>query len=441
MSPKIEHPAAKPDDAPFDDRDNPEWTEADFARALAPDQLPAEVREAMKPASPEDAPWSTALRRSQDCSEAAPGPGRCRGLQVLRPGLADPHERGAACGRTARRQQARLVGKLTMTDAYSTLMKRVMSVGVGGSDEINPCWRHLLSGLQQLLAASPDAPPDAVVQALGYRHRLLPAGIGRNEDLPKIARLLDKARNRDGDGLQPSQLELVAQLVFLGRQALLEEFVAWADGQGFQIDMNLGRFFWYRRLVLHTLGARSLPPAGAYLEIGAGSGTFAVMVREEWDHRQTIIVDLPEMLMNAADYIAAQCPRAPVRVGEPPREDAEPGFWLLEPADIRLVPDGLVGLAVNINSMMEMDEEVRDSYLREIYRTARRGGVLFNVNRRQERMSRRDGSSYDNNPLLYPYRTTDQVLRWEVDACQMACKSDRFFSPPAYTILRLAVLA
>jgi hypothetical protein len=327
------------------------------------------------------------------------------------------------------------------SSAYASLLERVRTVGVGGSDEINPCWRHLLSGLQQLLAESPDAPPDAVVQALGYGHRLLPAGIARNEDMPKIARLLDKARNRDGDGLQPSQLELVAQLVFLGRHAVLEEFVAWADRRGFQIDMNLGRFFWYRRLVLQTLATHNVPLAGAYLEIGAGSGTFALMVREEWDHRQTIIVDLPEMLMNAAHSIAAQYPEAPLRLGEPPREDAEPGFWLLEPSDIRLVPDGLVGLAVNINSMMEMDEEVRDSYLREIYRTARRRGVLFNVNRRQERMSRRDGSSYDNNPLLYPYRATDGVLRWEVDACQMACKSARFFSPPAYTILRLAVLA
>ena len=34
-----EHPPLPPDDAPFDDPDNPEWTEEDFARAEGPEAL------------------------------------------------------------------------------------------------------------------------------------------------------------------------------------------------------------------------------------------------------------------------------------------------------------------------------------------------------------------------------------------------------------------
>ncbi len=39
----LEHPPLPPDDAPFDDPDNPEWTEEDFARAKGPESLPPEV--------------------------------------------------------------------------------------------------------------------------------------------------------------------------------------------------------------------------------------------------------------------------------------------------------------------------------------------------------------------------------------------------------------
>ena len=39
----FDHPPLPPDDAPFDDPDNPEWTEADFARAVGPDALSPEI--------------------------------------------------------------------------------------------------------------------------------------------------------------------------------------------------------------------------------------------------------------------------------------------------------------------------------------------------------------------------------------------------------------
>ncbi len=43
------HPPSTPDDAPFDDRDNPEWTEAMFAKAQPPEAvLPPDVLAAFK---------------------------------------------------------------------------------------------------------------------------------------------------------------------------------------------------------------------------------------------------------------------------------------------------------------------------------------------------------------------------------------------------------
>ena len=40
----IRHPPVPADDAPFDDPDNPEWTEEMFARAMRPEELPGELR-------------------------------------------------------------------------------------------------------------------------------------------------------------------------------------------------------------------------------------------------------------------------------------------------------------------------------------------------------------------------------------------------------------
>lgn len=39
----FKHAPLPPDDAPFDDEDNPEWTEEMFARALPPEELPPEI--------------------------------------------------------------------------------------------------------------------------------------------------------------------------------------------------------------------------------------------------------------------------------------------------------------------------------------------------------------------------------------------------------------
>ena len=35
----FKHPPMPPDDAPFDDNDNPEWTEETFARAVPPEEM------------------------------------------------------------------------------------------------------------------------------------------------------------------------------------------------------------------------------------------------------------------------------------------------------------------------------------------------------------------------------------------------------------------
>ncbi len=92
------------------------------------------------------------------------------------------------------------------------------------------------------------------------------------------------------------------------------------------------------------------------------------------------------------------------------------------------MPANSVDLASNFNSFAEMDEDVRDNYIANIYRTARPGCVFYNVNRRQTNMTRRDGTPHETNPLLYPYRPTDKVIEWEPDRLQQDNRSVAFYS-------------
>ena len=96
--------------------------------------------------------------------------------------------------------------------------------------------------------------------------------------------------------------------------------------------------------------------------------------------------------------------------------------------EIRNVPDDSVDVALNFNSFMEMDRDVRDNYFEEIYRTTRRRGLFMNCNRMQRHMTMRDDRKYENNPLTYHYKATDEIVAWEPDRVQEDRKSRKLRS-------------
>ena len=317
-----------------------------------------------------------------------------------------------------------------------TLIDRIRSRGVGQNPLINPFWQNELGALAKAFSDENFA-YKGIRKRMGYNTRKLAPDTGGNRDQrpwPVIMRAVDTGDVSDLGKIR----DFVGQLSFLKRHDLLDEFVDWSDERGLACDLNLGRYWWYRRKLLAKLEQKEIAIEGAYLEVGAGSGRMPLMYEELGIAKHFIIVDLPEMLLNVSLLLAEERPDTPVRLGEVPDLSAPPGFWLLETSEISMVPAGTVGIAVNINSFMEMDGEVRDFYIDEFYRILRPGGIFFNVNRRQSEMSQRDGSTFDSNPLLYPYRGTDRVIDWEIDDCQMCCKSSTFFSPASWAVLRIA---
>ena len=200
--------------------------------------------------------------------------------------------------------------------------------------------------------------------------------------------------------------------------------------------MALARHFYYSR---RLKAVRAEP--GRILEIGAGSGQFATFATDAGLVSHYVIVDLPEMLLNSAATVARKLPQADIRAGEAPDFSA-PGlhFWLLRPSEIALIPDRSLDAGLNFNSFMEMDDQVRDAYIGHIYRTCSPGAAFYNVNRYQQSMARRDGSTFTGNPLLYPYRADDEVIEWGVDEMQHTLRARVFHTPKSFSISRIALI-
>ena len=325
-------------------------------------------------------------------------------------------------------------------DVLTSLMETVRLRGVGASEEINPFWRTQLETFRALLNGQDEIAVDELRAALGYNPKGLPEGVTTNRDLPEWPLLMAAIEKNSVEGLWKGWAEHAGSLHFLNVQRVLDDYLAWADAHGLHSGMNLARLYWYWTKVRRVLAARGRSHPQVLLEIGAGSGQLAVMLAEAGLVRHYVIVDLPEMLLNVMLLVREKLPQAQVRLNQAPDVSlAGPVFWLLETGNIRKTPDRCVDMALNIQSFMEMDPDVRDFYIEEIYRTAAPGALFYNVNRRQVAMTRRDGTPYESNPLLYPYRASDRVIEWQPDEFQQSYRARVFESPfRSFAISRIA---
>jgi hypothetical protein len=202
--------------------------------------------------------------------------------------------------------------------------------------------------------------------------------------------------------------------------------------------MSSARHWWYARQIVElaraTQGARPLD----VIEIGAGAGNLAIFLTRMGIVRSYTIVDLPQMLVHSAYTVQRHVPDADLSFNTAPQGQGSYTFV----ADFRaaeVLGGGAFDIALNMNSFMEMDRQARDDYIELIYRTARPGALFYNVNRRQPALPLHDGGTWDNNPLLYPYRSDDEILIWEDDPFQTATRSG-WGARPMLTVTRAAVI-
>ena len=328
-----------------------------------------------------------------------------------------------------------------MSHTVNALIERLRTEGIGKSAEINPFWRDQLARLTRAFSkAGTNVTHEQLRGALGYNAQRLPAGVSKNADRPDWAGLMRCGEIPPIEGAR-NEVEHAGALAYLRRMGALDQYLAWVDGHGLASAMDLARHYWYAKRLRSVLEK----PDGQKicLEVGVGSGRFASLLVETGIVRHYVLIDFPEMLLNAMLLVNELFPHAETRYGETP-DFTQSGlvFWLLETGDIRRVPDAAVDIALNFYSFMEMDEQIRDFYIGEIYRVAAPGAIFYNVNRRQRGMTRLNGSTFENHPLLYPYRSSDRVLEWGPDDFNQSVRSERFFSPnKSFSISRIAAMA
>ncbi len=125
------------------------------------------------------------------------------------------------------------------------------------------------------------------------------------------------------------------------------------------------------------------------LEIGAGYGSFARLLRRAAPGAVVMLVDLPQRLSLQAYYLSRSFPAARVMAGDDAAtlESALAGaadFVLLPPWGIERVPAGSVDLVVNTHSMQEMRPDQVNFYVGHIARICR--GHFYCVNRYEKRI-------------------------------------------------------
>jgi putative sugar O-methyltransferase len=196
----------------------------------------------------------------------------------------------------------------------------------------------------------------------------------------------------------------------LKRRGLWDEYRTFCEGLGMCPDSyNTAKSYFFADLIL-----KSLPGSGPFnvMEIGAGAGILAVMLLKKAPISRYVIVDLPEMLLLSSRTLRHLCPDRPVRFSscQAAGELALPErATLMTPSqDAARLPGDAFDLCLNIDSFQEMSREQVADYLSLAQRTAKNGATFLTVNRRKT------VGSYDNNPLLYPYRA-NEVLRWQTE--------------------------
>jgi hypothetical protein len=321
------------------------------------------------------------------------------------------------------------VPKLARRSRPSVFWKRQLEgVELPGGDARIP--DHLDYGFQPLLPDSADTRGDKdpdLRRALESARTIR----GARKQLQTTLRAVDKAT-----------LEHSQALDFLRGEGLLTEYLADTASLGVRSTMSTARHWWYARSWRMLVEASVGFGPNIVLEIGAGAGNFACFAIRGGHVCTYTIIDLPQMLAYAGFTLTRYARSFELCFEEDAVDVILRGqtnvVALLTPERATDLPDEAFDAAVNFNSFMEMDRDQRDQYFDLIYRVVRSRGLFYNVNRRQQ-LPLRDGSSWDNNPLLYPYRPDDHVLLWEADRFQTVTRA-KHGSMPSLAVARAAVI-
>jgi putative sugar O-methyltransferase len=336
----------------------------------------------------------------------------------------------------------------SLPDALREYVADVASLAEASN--VNLFWERQLAAVAPLPEeVNREALKDRVESFYGFER--LPEGVTGPDNDPDYLRILElrdalvrDVRHPDRSAIGAGQLEFehLRSLDFLRRRGLLEDYLAFIAPLGIRSSMPTARHYYYAHTLDQLIGEHLTDESLDILEIGAGAGNLACFLQRLGRARSYCIVDLPEMLIHSGFTVSEHVPAAELtfnRFRSERAAEARTPFTFIADSRADLVPEASFDLCLDFNSLSEMDQRPRDDYLELIYQAARPGALFFNVNRRVRAVPQRDGSTFDNNPLLFPYRTTDRVLEWEEDDFQQETRS-AFGYTPSLAVRRAALI-
>jgi hypothetical protein len=322
---------------------------------------------------------------------------------------------------------------------------------LAGDASMSEFWRRQLSTFAELYERSPTLDAESVerlVDSSGYGFEALPAEVAEPAQDPfyldsvealGVARAAAKDRKRALAGTDKEIWEHARALGFLEHEGLSDDYLRFLSPLRIRSTMSTARHWYYATLVDRLIEEHRGPGPVDILEIGGGAGNLAYFLTVLGRVRSFTIVDLPELILHSGFTLGSRLPQAklvfPPSRWEGPRTGQ---YRFATPEEAHALPDEAFDVALNFNSFMEMDRQVRDGYFDLIYRVSRPDALFVNVNRRQRALPLDGGGAWDNNPLLYPYRD-DETVVWEEERFQTMSRADFNFQP-SLAVLRVGIV-
>ncbi|OAI14912.1 MULTISPECIES: putative sugar O-methyltransferase [Methylomonas] len=308
-------------------------------------------------------------------------------------------------------------------EIFKELLDNIQRKGLASDRSINAFWRYqlerlapCLSDFDSDLSNITSEQIESILQALAYDQERVSQSLNTEMLIDFATNVLPKQQKSFHASLpgEKRDVEHIGGLWFLWRKKLLEEYLSAVREHGLISSMTTIRHWWYYRKLKSFLPHK---PIVSILEIGAGSGFFARLLINDNPSLRYFVVDLSEMLLTSSANLTSSFPMLQASLNSV-ADNSAPGLFFLETTAIEFVSSATIDVALNFNSMMEMNIETRNYYLNQIYRVCSAGALFYNVNRMQRKMSDIGEASYVNNPLTYPYRKEDVVIEWEPDELQ-----------------------
>jgi putative sugar O-methyltransferase len=204
--------------------------------------------------------------------------------------------------------------------------------------------------------------------------------------------------------------------VFASAASVKRHYRQWS---GYEASANILNDYYYQNILrafIEDGGIKSV------LEIGAGNGNLASILRNDFGAVRIVIVDLPQTLAVSIPFLSSLFPSAriampnEIQAGGLP-DDADFAFLTVD--QLQLLPDDSFDLAINCHSFQEMTRQQISIYFELIQRACRDSGLFFSANRIEKIPCGADPfgveqSDPPNRMAEYPWNSRNSVLLYEI---------------------------